>query len=80
MKVGRNFADQLRIAADDPSVTNATLRESMRDAAGVIDTQQVALLEHVAYAENLRLKVSILAGLLLTGIGVALGLWSIGAL
>jgi hypothetical protein len=77
MKVGQNFANQLRIAADDASVTSATCREAMRDAAGIIDTQQDALFVQAQLLDRARFTQSLLIGLLLTAVGVGLGFWSL---
>jgi hypothetical protein len=38
--IGRDFAAQARIAADDATVSDATLRQGLRDAADLIDTQR----------------------------------------
>jgi len=41
MEIAPTFARQLRVAADDPNTSEETLRQGCRDAADVIDSQDM---------------------------------------
>jgi hypothetical protein len=61
-KIGRDFAEQLLIAADDPATTIGTMRQAMRDAAGVMQAQQEL---NEQWRAHLRMEISVATGLLI---------------
>jgi hypothetical protein len=69
--IGRNFADQARIAANDPNTSTGTVREGLRSAADILDTNATLIIAQQRIIEHQRLRcgatlaVAIMFGVLL---------------
>lgn len=75
-KIAPNFYGQLRIAADDPNTTPGTMREGMRDAAGVIEGQVRLIVMQQQWIDQLKLQTGTAWGFAITAIvvaGIAIG-------
>jgi hypothetical protein len=65
-EIANSFAGQLRIAADDPDTAPGTMREAMRDAAGVMDTHVQIIALQQEQIERDKLFIGLLIAAMIT--------------
>jgi len=70
--IAATYAGQLRLAADDPKTTPATMREAMRDAANVMDTHMTLIGHQQAWLQQQKFQTGVAISLAITALVLAI--------
>jgi hypothetical protein len=71
--IAASYAGQLRLAADDPKTTPATMREAMRDAANVMDTHMDLIALQQTWLHQQKFQIGVAISLAIVALVLALG-------